>query len=212
MGMYFEVYALVSCLAILARYKSRIAYIIIKPIPLIILASYLLITPFHISLGLVLPWVLFVAIIFGLLGDILLLFEKYFLFGLIAFLFGHLAFLYIFIQSDLVFSYWLFLLLAIGIIYGRVIINNLINDKRTKYIIPVIIYLTVIIAMIYSVLLMQNGSKLYLISGAIAFGISDGILAFNKFIRPFKMAQFFILATYYSAQLLLCAGVIEYGI
>ena len=212
MEMFFGAYILFGCLAILARYKSRLAYIVIKPIPLLILAGYLLVTPFHVSLVGLLPWVLFAAIIFGLLGDIFLLFEKYFLYGLIAFLLGHLAFLYIFIQSPLSFSYWIFVLLAIGISYGWLIVNHLIKDQRKKYIIPVIIYLTVIIAMIYSVLLMENGSKLYLVSGALAFGISDGILAFNKFIRPFKMAQFFILATYYSAQLFLCAGVIEYGI
>jgi uncharacterized membrane protein YhhN len=39
--------------------------------------------------------------------------------------------------------------------------------------------------------------------GALLFCASDGVLAWNRFHRPFQAAQGIILTTYYSAQVLI---------
>ena len=41
--------------------------------------------------------------------------------------------------------------------------------------------------------------------GAVFFMVSDSLLAINKFALPLPMAQFWVLATYYVAQLLIAA-------
>ena len=43
--------------------------------------------------------------------------------------------------------------------------------------------------------------------GISLFTISDTVLAYNKFVKPFKLAQILILSTYYIAQLLIALSV-----
>jgi uncharacterized membrane protein YhhN len=52
----------------------------------------------------------------------------------------------------------------------------------------------------------NNGNRVIISTGAILFFISDGILAFNKFIKQFNLADFLVLSTYFTAQLLLVWG------
>ena len=70
--------------------------------------------------------------------------------------------------------------------------------------IPVIIYAMVICLMLYIAYLLyphwSKPSSLYLLTGAIAFVISDFLLAINKFYMLFPGAGFFIMITYLYAQ------------
>ncbi|HIC51136.1 MAG TPA: lysoplasmalogenase, partial [Candidatus Marinimicrobia bacterium] len=43
--------------------------------------------------------------------------------------------------------------------------------------------------------------------GAVLFLISDGLLAINRFMRPFRVAQAVILTTYFTAQWLIALSV-----
>jgi len=50
-------------------------------------------------------------------------------------------------------------------------------------------------------------SSLLGLCGAVLFLISDGILAVNRFLRPFRAAQAIILSTYFVAQWLIALSV-----
>ena len=43
-------------------------------------------------------------------------------------------------------------------------------------------------------------------AGALCFMLSDALLATNRFVQPLPLAQFWVLATYYVAQLLIVGG------
>jgi alkylglycerol monooxygenase len=44
--------------------------------------------------------------------------------------------------------------------------------------------------------------------GAGFFMLSDSVLALNRFVAPLPMAQFWVLATYYTAQVLIVRNVL----
>jgi len=50
-------------------------------------------------------------------------------------------------------------------------------------------------------------SSLFGLCGPVLFLISDGLLAINRFMRPFRVAQAVILTTYFTAQWLIALSV-----
>jgi len=50
-------------------------------------------------------------------------------------------------------------------------------------------------------------SSTYAFLGAMLFVISDSILAYNKFVKTFKLAEFFIMLSYWSALVLLALSI-----
>jgi alkenylglycerophosphocholine/alkenylglycerophosphoethanolamine hydrolase len=139
-----------------------------------------------------------IAFIFCLLGDIFLLDKDYFLFGLGSFLIGHIFFILAFIKKN---SQLKFNLFMPYLIYGSVAFIFLFPYlKSMTY--PVLAYVTVIMSMLWRAnaqLGVSVGSKLAFY-GALLFGISDSILAFNMFYMPFIYASYLIMITYWGAQ------------
>jgi alkylglycerol monooxygenase len=54
-------------------------------------------------------------------------------------------------------------------------------------------------------MLLRDRASVSVAIGAVFFMASDSLLAINRFAAPLPMAQFFVLATYYVAQLLIAA-------
>ena len=54
-------------------------------------------------------------------------------------------------------------------------------------------------------MLLRDRASIGVAIGAVFFMVSDSLLAINRFAVPLPMAQFFVLATYYVAQLLIAA-------
>src|SRR3954454_15269689 len=50
---------------------------------------------------------------------------------------------------------------------------------------------------------LRDAASLAVGIGAVLFMLSDGLLAINRFAQPLPMAQFWVLATYYAAQILI---------
>lgn len=48
--------------------------------------------------------------------------------------------------------------------------------------------------------------------GAVCFMLSDALLATNRFVQPLPLAQLWVLATYYAAQLLIVGGWMRAGV
>jgi len=154
--------------------------------------------------------ILIIGLLFSLLGDTYLIYpEKYFKKGLIAFLLGHICYIIAFIvSSDTHFTLYLFFpITIIGFLYLRSIM-----PYSGKMKIPIIIYVIIIAIMGWAAMERLNSlhtvGSLIAVLGAVLFMISDGVLALNKFKKPFHSAELIILATYFSAQWLLAVSVI----
>lgn len=73
--------------------------------------------------------------------------------------------------------------------------------------VPVAMYMIVIGSMGLLAVL-YNGSPLVLI-GSLLFILSDTLIAINRFLLPFDTSSYFILTSYFSAQILILAGIVR---
>ena len=144
------------------------------------------------------------------MGDILLLFVfkdgLFFIFGLVSFLIAHLFYVYLFIKElkraggKLALKQPGLTFIILFLVGFYALLSPHLGDLQ----IPVIIYALVICLMLYIAYLLYpqwtKPSSIFLLTGAIAFVISDFLLAINKFYAPFPNAGFFIMITYLYAQ------------
>lgn len=141
-----------------------------------------------------------VSLFFALVGDIFLISKKYFLPGLSSFLIAHIVFTVGF-TSLFGFS-WEIIPILVLIVFGAVFFN-LLRKNLHKFTIPVIIYITVILLMNWQAIgLIFHDQSMVFIGIAVAsllFTISDSILAYDMFKKPFRIAEVLILSTYWGA-------------
>lgn len=152
------------------------------------------------------------ALVFSLLGDVLLLFvfksELFFMGGLLAFLIAHILYCLVFLKqrNSTLKPYGLTILLIIYAIGLFILIKPGLGDL----VIPVLAYISVILLMVVTSFLRKgnapNNSFKLVFLGALFFMISDSILAVNKFYMPVPYSNFSIMLTYALAQLLIVLG------
>jgi uncharacterized membrane protein YhhN len=165
---------------------------------------------------------LFVAIglAFCLAGDVfLLLSERWFIAGLVAFLLGHVCYILgLNIPLPNVSPIWSFgMAILIALISSRVlrpIITSVRNQGKAKLGWAILIYGMVISIMLLSALLtLYNKEWGTLAAGLVAAGaslffFSDVILAWNKFVSPIKNGRVVNVILYHLGQISLAVGVI----
>ena len=201
-----------SAWSIWTRYQRKAWYDWAKPIPIVFLLILLILaqirsnnihdtTTIYIIIGLIL----------GLLGDILLLRERWFLIGLFAFLSGHLLYMIAWWPQHIQMPWHYFFFYTIGFFYWINLIIQLRKKKRTKYIIPSLLYALIISSMFLLAANFEfnNQQFHYFIIGAFLFCVSDAILGWEKFIQSFPFAHIFILTTYYGAQTFIALGALN---
>ena len=138
------------------------------------------------------------GLLFGLLGDIFLLREAYFVYGLGAFLVTHTCFTTAIAKCfgnprrpEVGLG-----LLAFGALYYYLLWPNL-----GELALPVAVYFWVILLMAYYAFghyrRRPDGLRRLLALAALLFVISDGLIGYNKFVAPVPGAQLLILATYW---------------
>lgn len=176
---------------------------------------YMVFKPLTTSIVLLLPllygkrntgylYIVITALLFCLAGDILLLNEAYFVFGLISFLVAHILFFCGFITIGGLKKYWipLIILLIIGCAYYSFIYKGL-----GKLYIAVAIYILILLLMAWqgiSLYLWQRKKEFFAIAIAVVlFLVSDAVLAFDKFKEPFEISGILILSTYWASISLL---------
>lgn len=149
------------------------------------------------------------GLVCSLAGDIFMMLRpKRFREGLASFLVAQLIYIAAFLSGlRLQFALWpLFPLILYAFIMLRILYPRLGKMK-----IPVIIYVLVIMTMARLALerYIQAGDakSLLVLIGALLFVISDSLLAYNRFARPIRHAQFFILSTYFAAQWLIAMSI-----
>lgn len=155
------------------------------------------------------------ALVFSLLGDVLLMFvdlsPHYFMFGLVSFLVAHVCYCLVFLiyrnpNINFLGVSALLCIYAFGLFY-------LLKDGLGNLLIPVIVYMIVILMMVMTAFLRQKRvpkkSFILVFIGALLFVISDSILAMNKFYMPLKFSSISIMLTYALAQYFIVLGLIK---
>jgi len=142
--------------------------------------------------------IILVALTFSLIGDVFLISDKYFLPGLASFLIAHICFIIGF-TSLYGFNYSLTPLIPLLLIGGGYFMY--LKKDLNEFSLPVLVYIGVILVMNWQAinLIMSNDNEIFyaLAAGSILFSLSDSILAYNKFKKPFKSAEPLILSTYW---------------
>lgn len=155
------------------------------------------------------------ALIFSLLGDILLMFvdqsEHFFTVGLVAFLTAHILYILVFLKHRNISKNPIIFCLILAA-YGAALFYIL-KDNLGAMLLPVIIYMAVILGMATAAYLRKAmvGKESYILVfiGAILFMISDSLLALNKFYEPLPFSNISIMFTYAFAQLFIVFGLLK---
>jgi uncharacterized membrane protein YhhN len=156
-----------------------------------------------------------IALVFSLLGDVLLMFvdlsPNYFMMGLIAFLIAHVFYILVFLKhrDKSKQPLWFGLLLivyGIGMFYG-------LKDGLGEMLIPVLIYMLVILTMAITAFWRNNSvgkwSYVLVFFGALFFMMSDSLLAINKFHTTLPLSNVSIMLTYALAQFFIVSGILK---
>ncbi len=194
----FNILILVSaCLAIyFGLYEDKTLFMFLKPLTTILVIALLLFAPkkHNARLGNMVT----IALVFCLLGDILLLFESYFLFGLVAFLIAHILFSVAFIQYKGFYKNWISFLILFGI---AGVLFFWLKPGLGDLLLPVAIYVMIITFMAWQgvglYLRERNNAHALMAVGVLCFMLSDTLLAIAKFKTPFYLSGPLILATYW---------------
>lgn len=157
------------------------------------------------------------ALLFGFVGDALLLSEEFPMFagGIGAFLLGHLCYIGIFGAESwkrMHWSAWLVgLVIMLGTVFGLVKLLR-VNGALLP---PMAIYGFVLTLLIFSTLcglirLKNKGTWAMLLLGSVLFTFSDCLIAAGTFeVIRFPQSTFVIMVTYVTAQVLLAAGALR---
>jgi len=155
------------------------------------------------------------ALVFSLLGDILLMFvntsSNFFIGGLVAFLIAHIMYILVFLKnrntSKVAIPFIIVILILASILF------YVLKDGLGGMLIPVVIYMFAILTMLTAAFLRQGcvpkHSFIFVFIGAILFLISDSLLALNKFHEPLPFSNISIMFTYAIAQIFIVFGVLK---
>jgi uncharacterized membrane protein YhhN len=157
---------------------------------------------------------------FSLVGDVLLLWPKWFLPGLVAFLLVHLCYLIGFNPTlPPLHPASLTLAVMVGLIGARIyprIAAGLKRSATPNLRIPLLVYSFVLSLMLLAGLLTLIRpewpalSALLVSAGAALFFLSDTLLAWNNFVSPMRRGRLAVMITYYVGQMLITLGAALY--
>lgn len=184
-----------------------------KPLllPLLMLVYFL-----NVGLGKGFPRLMMAALFFSWAGDVLLIWDQYFMPGLLAFLTAHIFYILYFVkvapgEKGFIRQQPLF---AVPVLVYWGLFLALLFPYLDKLRLPVAVYATVICTMLLCSFnlwgMMRRWPFLLFVNGAVQFVISDSLLAIHKFVYPFWFLPLVIMLTYCSAQYLLVRGSIRH--
>jgi uncharacterized membrane protein YhhN len=156
------------------------------------------------------------ALFCSFLGDTCLLLESrypaFFIAGLSAFLLAHVFYIRYFIRVEglkdgwMGKNAWTIVLLAL---YGLTVLYFLFPGLGSLQL-PVILYMMVLFGMLITCINARpkfpTTGRRMLVLGAIAFVVSDSILAFSRFYADFPLSNILVMTTYCLAQYLITRG------
>ncbi|WP_318310815.1 lysoplasmalogenase [Flagellimonas crocea] len=186
-----------ACLAIyFGQDDDRYLFMFFKPWTTILVIALLFFAPK--SNNLKLGRMVAIGLAFCLLGDVLLLFEDYFLFGLVAFLLAHILFSLAFIQYKGFYKNWITFLILFGI---AGVLFLWLRPGLGDLLLPVSMYVLIITFMAWQGVGLyvreRNNAHALMAMAVLFFMLSDALLAIAKFKTPFYLSGPLILATYW---------------
>jgi uncharacterized membrane protein YhhN len=195
---------------IAARYAgSRPVAGALKAIPIALLAGFVATEPAVVSERY--RWLVFAALLWSLGGDLWLVFPGGFVPGLLNFLVAHVLYIVAFTSAGPAGGTRLVVLLPF--LGGGLAMLAYLWPHLGQHRIPVLVYVAVIVAMGWRAAaralapgVVEPSGHLAL-EGAIVFMVSDGVLATDRFARPFGAADGVVMITYYTAQILIALSV-----
>ncbi len=163
-------------------------------------------------------WFILAGLVLSLAGDVLLLFSRaiFFLFGLVAFLLAHVAYI-LGMNQTLPPPDAYVLLLPIGIVcalYLARVVRVLRARRENNLVAPVAVYGVLISLMLFSAwatLFRPEWSmtrRAWVIAGAMLFYLSDGMLAWHRFVKSSRIVQVSVMITYHLGQMALAAAMV----
>ncbi len=152
------------------------------------------------------------ALVLSLVGDVFLMLPRdLFVAGLASFLLGHVAYIVGLLSGDTSATGLLvgaaIIVVALPLVGGRVLRAVRAGDEP-ELTVPVALYILVISAMVVSA--GASGSAVAL-AGALSFYVSDALIAWTRFIRPFAWGRVAVMVTYHAAQIALVASLTTSG-
>ena len=149
------------------------------------------------------------GLIFSLAGDVFLMLPKdRFIAGLGSFFIAHLFFIFAF-AGDFG-PYWGWGYLIPIVLYAAIFLKILLPHTK-KMTIPIIAYVLVLLVFLWQAsgrgYVLGGSSPALAFFGAVLFVASDSILAYDRFVKGFKFATFFIMLTYWLAQVFITLSV-----
>lgn len=162
------------------------------------------------------------AILFSLLGDVFLLFPRRFNLGLAMFLLAHIFYILAFtlpvlVPHPLVLLPTAFIFLLAAWFYRR-LQTSLLEKGLRRLQAPLLAYSVVLSIMLLAGLatLLRSDwplpAALLVAAGALLFSASDGLLAWNKFVRPLRTRRVGYMIAYHLAQIAILVGALwRYG-
>lgn len=194
---------------IVARYTGyRQLAFWLKPLPILLFMALALLASPPVSSAYRL--LILLGLLFSVAGDVLLaLPQDRFVFGLTSFLIAHLCYIAAFLaRGSFQLTWWT---LAIGALYGAIMLALLWPGITAPLRAPVVVYMLVILVMgwlaVEQWLTIRDTSAWLAMIGAIFFIASDSLLALNRFRAPFAAADAAVMLTYYAAQWLIALSV-----
>ena len=154
------------------------------------------------------------GLVLSLLGDVFLMLPSdHFRSGLFSFLLAHAAYLFAFLQDSPFATPVMPFVLCFAV--GSAAVLVLWKGIPTRLRPAVVVYATLLLVMASQAtsrgLYVRTAPALGATFGAILFVLSDGLLAWNRFRRPFSAAQPLIHATYFPAQWLIALSSFPIG-
>ena len=160
-------------------------------------------------------YVLF-ALLFSLLGDLLLLFtgmeERYFLLGLLSFLLAHACYILAFVHRgyfDTAKVVWGGLLIVVYAVIVYLYIADGLGDRQPYVIAYIFILILLALVALLRKSYVSNKSYIWVLAGAMLFILSDSLLAITTFKTAIPYSGIAIMITYAMAQWFLVHGAIE---
>lgn len=195
--------AVLAILSVSCGYS--VAFIVLKPLTTIVIIAIAIIgqqsTGTRGKLGLARSrheYLIVVALFACLIGDVMLLNDAYFVYGLASFLLAHLLFAYMF--YDLAGRTIYYLPLVISLLLGSAfyyVLSPYLGELK----IAVAVYSSCILVMCWQgisvFLARKDAPSRNLMWAALLFVFSDSVIAINKFVVAFDIADAMILSSYW---------------
>jgi len=207
---FFKTVAIYFVLSIHAERPSLLA-MLIKCLPIISLIVFVLLHGMSLGDEYTFSRRILTGLLFSCVGDALLIWPQYFIYGMGAFAVAQIMYTAAFGFKPLNAP------LGIALyVLGTVAVLFLMPGLHGVLAVGVPLYSVLLMTMIWRATArvqffeeLWTWTKLCSCAGGIVFGISDNLIAFNQFYKPLPHAEVLIMTTYYAAQLGIALSVVD---